>query len=147
MTTCILAATRRALTFGLPVYVAVLAVYSVVPSATPATELIRLLPGFDLGAHFAAYGLLVLLVAGVCAGTRLGPLEQLVVAAGVALGVNALLEITQALLPWRTMAIRDFLAGAAGTVAAGALWLPLAFVLARRNDEIASDVPDPALGE
>ncbi len=141
---------RSVVRAGLALYLIVLVVYSIAPSSIPGASMTALLPGRDLMAHVLAYGLLTLLLCGAT-GRRGGSANTGATAAGanagassaganagataagtnagvtsagaLALGINGILELAQALIPWRAASLRDFAAGLLGTCVALAAWL------------------------
>ena len=113
---------RPVVRISLVLYLLVLIVYSVAPSSMPGIAIISLLPGRDLLAHTLAYGALTVLLCGSVGKRGSRASAGLAVAGGLAVGVNAILELAQALVPWRTASLADFAAGLAGTCVALGAW-------------------------
>jgi VanZ family protein len=113
---------RKVLLGSLTAYLAVVAVYSVVPAGTPGTGLIGILPGRDKAAHaLASAGLALLLCCALSADRR-----SAAAAAGLAIilawAYALILELVQAFLPWRTCSLGDLAASLAGILFAVGGW-------------------------
>ena len=95
----------------------------------------------DKVAHLVAFGLMVpifLPPLGYLA-PRLGFAKRVALAAVVASGLGALLEIWQSFLPWRTADLLDWVADTVGVLAAAAVCALAAALLASLRSKVAKE--------
>ena len=130
---------RRVIRAALFAYAAALCLYSLVPGTFPGAAIVNVLPGRDLAAHGVAYAGLAffLCVAVTTSGPYVAPwpVGVLLISAGCA----AILELAQAVVPWRTASGADMIASLVGVVLMCALCAAGRSVLVARPGRHSAD--------